>query len=181
MDPELDNADSPLSTTGNILGILTFAYAIIASCLVFLAVIRTADSEMQQLFSQIRQTSRHIETLGSYFRELDLVADIDLAPMRGPIKVALKDWRKTNQGLAARVGKLSEMGPGIKRRIMWWYGQNEMLASMAKLRSEKDDFSALLLTYLSRKISTQEHHLWRLERLATGEPRDSSVDGGTNL
>ncbi|KAK5662379.1 hypothetical protein OQA88_8289 [Cercophora sp. LCS_1] len=169
MDPEPNAGDSPLSTTGNITGILTFAYAIIASCILFLSTIRTADSEMQQLFSQIRQTSRHIETLSNYFQDLDLVADVDLAPMRGPIKVALKDWRKTNQGLAARIGRLNEMGPGIKRRVVWWYWQNEILASMAKLRSEKDDLSALLLTYLSRKISTQEHHLWRLERLATGE------------
>jgi hypothetical protein len=145
-------SDSPLSTTANITGILTFAYAILVSCLLFLASVRTADSEMQQLLSQTRQTSRHIETLSNYFQDQDLVADIDLAPMRGPIKAALRDWRKTNQSLTTQIAKLNEMGPGIKRRVAWWYWQNDILAGMAKLRSEKDDLSALLLTYLSRLV-----------------------------
>ncbi|RYP50097.1 hypothetical protein DL768_004301 [Monosporascus sp. mg162] len=158
-------SDSPLSTTGNITGILTFAYALLASCLVFLAVIRTAESEIQQLHTSVRQTSRHIETLYSYFNGLDLVADQDLAAIQDPIKVALEDWRRTNQHLTAQVEELNNIPSGIRRWLVWWYRHKDILAGVAELRSEKDDLSALLLMYMSSKISTQTDHLWRLERL----------------
>src|SRR5512140_2835994 len=90
-----DCGDSPLSTTGNVTGILTFAYAILASVALFFAVIGTADNELQQLATSQQQTSRHIETLYGYFADLDGVAHPDLAAMKEPIAVALDNWRRT--------------------------------------------------------------------------------------
>ena len=142
--------DSPLSITGNITGILTFAYALLASSLVFFAVVRSAEHEMLQLRASVNQTSKHIETLYAYFNGLDLVADPDLALIQDPIKFALHDWRTTNQDLSNQFEELAGMRPGIRRQLAWWNRHRDILAGMAKLRSEKDDLFALLLTFMSR-------------------------------
>lgn len=145
-----DCGDSPLSTTGNITGILTFAYALLASALVFLTVIRSADSEIHQLRASVDNTSRHIQTMYTYFSDLNLVGDQDLELIKLSIKDALDDWRAINEDLAEQSENLASMRPRIRRQLVWWYRHSDILAGMAKLQSEKDNFFALLLTYMSR-------------------------------
>ena len=152
------DSDSPLSITSNILSILTFTYAILASLLLFSATVRSADAEIQQLLSQLRQTARHIDTLCSYFQELDLIADQDLlglgpgegTEMHEPIRMALKDWRRTNMIVTARLEELNRVKIGVRRRVGWWLERREVMAGVERGRSEKEDLAALLLTYLLR-------------------------------
>lgn len=146
------DSDSPLSATSNILSILTFAYALLASALLFLATIRTADAEMHQLLSQVRQTTRHIDTLTAYFHGLDLVADPDLVEMREPIRLALKDWRRTNAQVSGQVEGMRRVGMGVRRRVGWFLERREVMAGVERGRSEKEDLAALLLTYLLRFV-----------------------------
>lgn len=144
--------DSPLSITGNITGILTFAWAILASSLLFLVVVRSAENEMRQLRASVEQAARHLDAIVGYFHGLHLVADPDLAFIKEPINSALRDWHATNENLIKQLKGLESMQPAIGRRLVWWYRYNDILATMTKLRSEKDDLFALLLTYMSRHV-----------------------------
>ncbi|KAL8315961.1 hypothetical protein RB597_000042 [Gaeumannomyces tritici] len=141
--------DSPLSITGNITGILTFASTILATSLLFLTVVRSAENEMRQLRASVEQAGRHLDAIVSYFHGLDLVADPDLAFIKGPINSALRDWHATNENLIEQLKELESIRPAIRRQLVWWHRHDDILAGMTKLRSEKDDLFALLLTYMS--------------------------------
>ncbi|KLU91946.1 hypothetical protein MAPG_10895 [Magnaporthiopsis poae ATCC 64411] len=75
-----------------------------------------------------------------------------LAFIKDPISSALRDWHATNEDLIKQLKELESMQPAIGRRLVWWYRHNDILAAMTKLRSEKDDLFALLLTYMSRHV-----------------------------
>lgn len=48
-EPYLDCSDSPLDTASNIIGIFTFAYAVLATIYVYLSRARSADTEQRKL------------------------------------------------------------------------------------------------------------------------------------
>lgn len=48
-NPQLDCSDSPYSTAGNTMGILTFVYAVLATIWIYVSRIRSADAEQRKL------------------------------------------------------------------------------------------------------------------------------------
>jgi len=70
--------------------------------------------------------------------------------MHEPIRMALKDWRRTNMIVTARLEELNRVKIGVRRRVGWWLERREVMAGVERGRSEKEDLAALLLTYLLR-------------------------------
>ncbi|KAL8919820.1 MAG: hypothetical protein Q9208_006553 [Pyrenodesmia sp. 3 TL-2023] len=58
--------DSPLSTTANVLSILTFAFALLASYIALLSATRGAPAEIQRLVDDLRATQREINRTAEY-------------------------------------------------------------------------------------------------------------------
>jgi hypothetical protein len=67
--------DSPLSTTGNIIGILTFALGVFSFCAAFFAITHDALREIMDMQAALEERGSHIYELECYFEALDIAAD----------------------------------------------------------------------------------------------------------
>ncbi|KAL9008773.1 MAG: hypothetical protein Q9173_006131 [Seirophora scorigena] len=61
-----DPPDSPLSTTANVVSILTFAFALLASYIALQSATRSAPAEIQRLVDDLRATQREINRTAEY-------------------------------------------------------------------------------------------------------------------
>lgn len=140
--------DSELSVASNVLGILTFAIAFLASCLAFLVATRGASKEIKNLGESLQQTSKHIEQIDKYFEIFNIRADRDLAPMDELITKSLRAFKAALMDMENEYKKYESNT--LLRHFLWWYRENDIAAGMNKLDSHKQHFSAIQLTFLLR-------------------------------
>ncbi|KAM5354704.1 hypothetical protein ACJ41O_001351 [Fusarium nematophilum] len=159
-------SDSVLSTTGNVLGLLTFAFSFFLSLAAFLTITRNADGEVRDLHRALDRTDKHIGQINSYLRDLEMQRDPVLGEMRDAMassfhefKIAINDIRKhlsrfgdapsdDEDGRVSRSQAPSSSSYWTSLR--WWYDEKDTAAKMAKLESYRQHFNAIQLTLIAR-------------------------------
>ncbi|RYP24022.1 hypothetical protein DL765_000750 [Monosporascus sp. GIB2] len=165
--------DSPLSIMGNITGILTFFYALLAPFLLFLTVVNTAGAELKVLRYNLDDISTYMEDVRGHFHILTLEADPDAWSMGTRLSIARDKLEDMSRKLSEEL-KEYETNPSTWTRIKWWHKYNEIAGKMARLQNGKDNFSPMLLNFLLRKARSQEKLLTVLGELI----REMTQQGG---
>src|ERR1700709_1149279 len=62
-----NSPDSPLSIVGNVIGILTFFVALLASIVAYCVLLRDAASELRSVIQELNGSTNHLEALETYF------------------------------------------------------------------------------------------------------------------
>ena len=112
--------DSPLSTTGNVIGILTFVLGIVSFCAAFYAITHNAPQEILDYKESLRERKAHIKQIHQYFEELNDEADSELEG--NPIK-QLMDNSMTD--LENRRQTIEEDLFHVGGRLQWWYRRQD--------------------------------------------------------
>jgi hypothetical protein len=142
-------SDSPLSITGNVLGILTFALGLLASALAFLVITSGIQSELSTLELSLEKTGHQISHSRRYFQLRDSERDAILQEMGGEIAAALNSAERLYIELLGSVRTVKESADSVWTRVGWWYhGRQAVTANMARLESEKTHLGTLQLTFL---------------------------------
>ncbi|KAJ5746579.1 hypothetical protein N7520_011761 [Penicillium odoratum] len=116
--PILDCADSPLSTTGNVIGILTFAYAIFITLLYRSKILMKAKDESKKFYIRAERLHGSLveaqKRLEAYFSTLDL----SMNPEIGLLLDDAKYWDfQYKEGLRLKPGyKLTEQETKAEER-----------------------------------------------------------------
>lgn len=149
-------SDSPLSYTGNIVGILTFVLGLLISFAAFLAATRGADEERRRSREVVQRTKNQIMGIRDHIEDLKYQAGSNLEGMDNLIDDCLKSfdeaWRDIN-------GKLNESKPigtfktgrspmSVWDRIRWWYHEKEIIGGLARLESQRQFFATVQLAFL---------------------------------
>ncbi|KAK5994378.1 hypothetical protein PT974_04852 [Cladobotryum mycophilum] len=159
-----DCGDSPLSTTGNILGILTFALGLVVSLFALLAVVRGAEHEVGFLVSSLEETGKQIRHSREYFHLLDVESDDDLQYMRDLTLAALNDLETSQRGMMEDLVRTQSSISSFWTRLDWWYRQKDVAAELSKLDSQKHHLNSIQLTFLLRKIKAQNDTVLMVNR-----------------
>lgn len=77
--PDCDCSDSPLSVTGNILGILTFAVAVYASLLYYYRGFRASKLEQSDMFYKVLLAKEELAKIRSEIQDLEILDDLKIA------------------------------------------------------------------------------------------------------
>lgn len=142
--------DSPLSFTGNIVGLLTFALGLLASCVAFLSIVRNADSEIESLVRDTNETKAHIVKMSIHIGKLGLRQNSpDLKDMYDLLTDCLAGFAKAQNSVAKHL-EMFRLPTSLWTRVKWWYMEKETAAQMAKLDSYNQRITALQLTFLLR-------------------------------
>ncbi|TPX16471.1 uncharacterized protein E0L32_003765 [Thyridium curvatum] len=165
-------ADSPLSTTGNVIGILTFALAVVSFLAAFYAITHNAPDEIEDYKMSLRDREVHIQKIRDYFDEADRYADGQLEgnPIKDVIDSILAD-------LEARRQKMEEVIGSVNGRLQWWYRRQDMVVAMARVENQLQYLSTLQLTFLLLKMKRQTGQLDDIE----GDIRDLKLALATVL
>ncbi|PVH68450.1 hypothetical protein DL98DRAFT_599520 [Cadophora sp. DSE1049] len=135
--------DSPLSTTGNIIGILTFALAVFSFCAAFYAITHDAPREIEAYRESLKERKDHIKEIKRYFDELDIVADsvLEQSPIDPLIHNSLRSLENRRQVMEKELSN-------IRGRLQWWYRRQDMATSMARIETQLQHLGAIQLTFL---------------------------------
>ncbi|KAH8691734.1 hypothetical protein GQ44DRAFT_201771 [Phaeosphaeriaceae sp. PMI808] len=114
--------DSPLSMTGNIVGILTFALAIFSFCAAIFAITNNAPQEIKDCEEYLKELKGHIQEIDGYFKRLNMEADRDLE--RNSIKELVSG---AIYSLKTRLDVTGAALSNIRGRWHWWYCRQGML------------------------------------------------------
>lgn len=136
-------SDSPLSTTGNVVGILTFALGVVSFLAAFYAITHNAPREIQNYKDSLKERKDHIKEISLYFEELDVVADAELE--QSHIKSSV---RSSLKGLEAHRQAMEDDILQTKGRLQWWYRRQDMATSMATIETQLQHLGAIQLTFL---------------------------------
>ncbi|KAI1090103.1 hypothetical protein F5B19DRAFT_464659 [Rostrohypoxylon terebratum] len=160
-----DCSDSPLSTTANILGILTFMVSLIIPSIVFATVIRDVDKELNYLIHSLEEIGHEIKYTRDYYHQFAVEADADLEAMQSIIKANLEELSSTQIRLYKRLqGEQKTIG-NLSTRIKWWYKEKDATAAeMFQLQSRKHHFTTLQIIFLMKQVRSQRGSIERTER-----------------
>ncbi|KAH8755067.1 hypothetical protein F5883DRAFT_571883 [Diaporthe sp. PMI_573] len=126
---KMADGDSPLSTTSNIVGILTFALATLSFCLAFYAATADAPREMRSYKGCLIQREAHIEEIGQFFNKRDVEADNELenSPLKGLVSGSLRLAEERRKELQTNVYKICGTEQmSISQRVWWWRERRDM-------------------------------------------------------
>ncbi|KAM5345989.1 hypothetical protein ACJ41O_011850 [Fusarium nematophilum] len=112
--------DSPLSTTGNIIGLLTFALGLFSFCAAFYAITHNATQEIDDYEKSLAERKAHIAQIRQYIEDADVAADAELEG--NPIKDLIF---KTLSDLEARRRTMERDIYGVGGRLQWWYRRQD--------------------------------------------------------
>ncbi|KAK4224723.1 hypothetical protein QBC38DRAFT_288817 [Podospora fimiseda] len=141
--------ESPLSTTGNVTGILTFTLGLIVSCGAFFSIIRNADSEIKSLQDTVNEMEGHIFQMATHIGRLELRHNQVSTEMHGLLIDVLKRFQKAQKKASCYLRRF-ENTDSLWTRIKWWYMEKETAAHMASLESYNQRVTAIQLTFLLR-------------------------------
>jgi hypothetical protein len=138
-----DQPDSPLSTTANVLGILTFALGLLSFCAAFFAITHDAHREMQESKYSIKERKAHIQVLQQYFRELDTVADSELeqSSMGKLVHTSLINLARQTRAVEQEIN-------GTRGRWQWWYHRKDVVTAISRIDSQLQHVRSFQLTFL---------------------------------
>jgi hypothetical protein len=141
--------DSPLSWTGNVVGILTFALGVIISSAAFIAATRGADKEIQYSKEILRETKEHINKIHTQLDTLKYRGGNNLQGMDLLIYDSLESLNVARKDMD---GKLADFKTptSVWNRVRWWYDEKEIGVGMAKLDFQGQLFATVNLTLLLR-------------------------------
>ncbi|KAI1281697.1 hypothetical protein F5Y07DRAFT_266987 [Xylaria sp. FL0933] len=145
--------DSPLSVTGNVLGIATFALGVFAFCATLFTVTRAANSEIRYYTQTLEETDRHINQISTYFTRLELEADEDLKPQVDYVANSLQQLLSANRDISKSIDKVSRVQSGLCRRLMWWWKEKEIAGGLVRVESHKQHVTAIQLTFLLKYVT----------------------------
>jgi hypothetical protein len=148
------DGDSPLSTTSNIIGILTFALATFTFCVAFYAATADAPREAMSYKGYVEQRKKHIQEIGQFFEEKDVAADPDLegSPLKGLVEDSIENAERLRTQLETNVYRICAHGEGmsLSQRVWWWLGRREMSMTMTSIDIQIQHLTALQITFLLR-------------------------------
>ncbi|KAH8646731.1 hypothetical protein BX600DRAFT_476849 [Xylariales sp. PMI_506] len=148
--------DSPLSYTGNVTGILTFALGLIASCVAFLSITRNAENEIQTLNLIVVETNQHISDITGYITRLEL------RRVDNPLLVeSLHNYDTAQREVADYLSKFIT-STSLWNRLKWWYMAKETAAMMARLNNHQQRITAIQLTFLVQQSDDQSREILKL-------------------
>lgn len=186
------NSDSPLSTTANIFGILTFALGLFAFYIALISATRGAPVEMKRLVDDLRTTQHEINRVAEYIfddmhyasnAEMRLVSPSALSrymnPLAGDVlKNEVENLLKTCITLfyeADDLLKRSERDQyGLRRRIQFVLNQNEVKDKMTRLQDQKAKLAAIQMSLFLKKSALQDAMLKRIVSFIEGQDSNCS-------
>ena len=135
--------DKALSTTGDVIGILTFALGVFSFCAAFFAITHDAPREIEDYKESLEERKGHIEKARGYFDELRRVADSDWeqSDIKDIIHTSLQRLETRRQAMYDSLSK-------VRGRLQWWYRRQDMLLSMARIETQLQHLGAIQLTFL---------------------------------
>jgi hypothetical protein len=140
--------DSPLSYTGNITGILTFALGLIVSFIAFITIIRGAGNEIQSLLHTVEETEEHIAQMKTHIKRWDLRRpNAEIQDIISLLMMSLDQFGEARKEAADHL-ELFKRPLSLCSRIRWWYMEKETSAYMARLDSHNQRITAAQLTLL---------------------------------
>ncbi|KAK4203626.1 hypothetical protein QBC40DRAFT_293743 [Triangularia verruculosa] len=150
--------DSPLSTTGNITGILTFTLGLIASCVAFFFITRNANTEIQSLLDIVNETENHIIQMAKHIGRLDLRHSPDFVEMRNLLIDSLRRFKEAQRETRTHLKSFEKSGSPWTY-IRWWYMEKETAAQIARLQGYNQRITAIQLTFLLRTTDNQSNEI----------------------
>ena len=179
------NSDSPLSTTANVFGILTFALGLSVSYIALISATRCAPAEMKRLVDDLRTIQHEINRVAEYiFDDMHYASDAEkhlvstpsswlryMDPFAGEVlKNEVESLLKTCITLfyeADDLLKRSERDQyGLMRRLRFVLNQNELKAKMARLQDQKAKLAAIQMSLFLKKSALQDVMLKRIVSFA---------------
>ncbi len=144
-------ADSPLSMTGSIVGILTFALALLAYYFAFVATTKGAPAEIETFARDLSMTQSQIVPIIEYFEKQRQQANTAYQGHGDSILAALWSLVSTLQRVTTEFSRHRPDGqssPGMWRRLRWVFDRDDMVESMARISNQKATITATQLSFL---------------------------------
>ena len=182
------NSDSPLSTTANIFGILTFALGLFASYIALISATRGAPAEIKRLVDDLRTTQHEINRVAEYiFDDMHYASDAEkhlmsmsssslryLDPFAGEVlKNEVESLLKTCITLfyeADDLLKRSERDQyGFRRRLQFVLNQSEVRDKMTRLQDQKAKLAAIQMSLFLKKSALHDAMLKRVVAFVEGQ------------
>ncbi|KAG8156543.1 hypothetical protein KVR01_013647 [Diaporthe batatas] len=138
------DGDSALSTTANIIGILTFALATLSFCLAFYAVTADAPREMKRFADYVTQRKAHINEISEFFEDRDVEADNELEKSLGTAERRRKELQENVYKICG------SSATSLTKRIWWWMERRDMSLAMAEVDMQIHHLTALQISFLLR-------------------------------
>ena len=175
------NSDSPLSTTANIFGILTFALGLFASYIALVSATRGAPAEMKRLVDDLRTTQHEINRVAEYiFDDMHYASDAEkhlvstsssswryMDPFTGEVlKNEVESLLKTCITLFYEADDLLKRRErdqyGLRRRLQFVLNQNEVKDKVTRLQDQKAKLAAIQMSLFLKKSALQDAMLKRV-------------------
>jgi hypothetical protein len=139
--------DSPLSYTGNIVGILTFVLGLSASILAIYALTRGALDEIDRFSQELESTRIQILPILRYCESEKGQGNADFADYQASLEQTLKILVATLTDLSTGLAGLKRFNPQsrnpfslqVRRRAAWVYKRQHFVDGMAKISSQKGE------------------------------------------
>lgn len=150
---KMADGDSPLSTTANIIGILTFALATFSFCLAFYAATADAPREVQSYKCYVFQRRAHIEDIRQFFNERAIEADSELekTQLKELVSGTLTSAEDGRTELQEKVNKICDSQVmSLSKRIWWMMERRTMSMGMAGVDMQMNHLTALQISFLLR-------------------------------
>ena len=172
--------DSPLSTTGSVVGILTFALGLLAYLIAFLTITRGADQALAEMLATLDETDRQILGIKTLLDDAEREADPDYDAMKNMIDGPESSFRTANNdferllepfSVASRRSRPGRMS--LFRRFRWWYRDRDLAAATIRLENRRQHFATIQLTYVLRYFSSFSFFSWFHTTGLPGEPARS--------
>jgi hypothetical protein len=192
------NSDSPLSTTANIFGILTFALGFFAFYIALISSTRGAPVEMKRLVNDLRTTQHEINRVAEYvFDDMHYASNPEMRlvspssslrymdPFAGDVlKNEIESLLKTCITLfyeADDLLKRSERDQyGLRKRIQFVLNQNEVKDKMTRLQDQKAKLADIQMSLFLKKSALHDAMLKRIVSLIEGQHSNCSHYDGKN-
>ena len=182
------SADSPLSTTASIFGILTFALGLFASYVALHTSTRSAPSEVARLVADLRSTQHEINRLSEYiFTHYHPSSDKRLGFVQydpflyEEVQALLRDCVRLFYE-ADDLLKRSEKEPErLWKRVQFLMSKDEVGEKVARLALLTGKLSSIQMSLFLKKSSTQDAMLKRVLQYIEQDARGQSLaDGYSN-
>lgn len=147
------DGDSPLSTTANIIGILTFALGTLSFCIAFYAATADAPWEIKSYQDYIIQRRVHINEITQFFQDRDIEADHELenSSLGRLVSESLGLAETRRRALEKHVYEIYGGGAvGLSTRLRWWMERRDMSMAMAGVDMQIHHLTALQISFLLR-------------------------------